>query len=317
MDDGLLISTDNSYITSVIDYLGKHFCMKAFDAKYFLGLEINRLSDGSLFLNQASYTEKILNVFGFADSHPVSTPADYQQILEVEGEEAKVNFPYRQAVGSLLYLAIGTRPDISFAVGYVSRFMEHPSKTHVTAIKRILRYLKGTSDYGILLTNTPNNLKFYIYSDSDYAGCIKTRRSTTGFCLMIGTGIVSWCSERQSSVSHSTAESEYIAASQASRELVWLQRLLAELDVQLASEKPTLFVDNESAVKLIKNPVLHKRTKHIEVRYHFVREKYEEKAFDVKGISSENQLADIFTKALPKVKFENLRFKLNVIKKET
>lgn len=129
VDDGLLISTDNSYITSVIDYLGKHFCMKAFDAKYFLGLEINRLSDGSLFLNQASYTEKILNVFGFADSHPVSTPADYQQILEVEGEEeAKVNFPYRQAVGSLLYLAIGTRPDISFAVGYVSRFMEHPSK---------------------------------------------------------------------------------------------------------------------------------------------------------------------------------------------
>lgn len=195
--------------------------------------------------------------------------------------------------------------------------MEHPSKTHVTAIKRILRYLKGTSDYGILLTNTPNNLKFYIYSDSDYAGCIKTRRSTTGFCLMIGTGIVSWCSERQSSVSHSTAESEYIAASQASRELVWLQRLLAELDVQLASEKPTLFVDNESAVKLIKNPVLHKRTKHIEVRYHSVRERYEEKAFDVKGISSENQLADIFTKALPKVKFENLRFKLNVIKKET
>ena len=317
VDDGLIISSSENYIYPVVEHLGQHFNIKVFDAQYFLGLEMNREADGSIHLSQKAYTLKLLSSFGFSDANAVSTPADYQQILEVEGERDEVNFPYRQAVGSLIYLAIGTRPDISFAVSYVSRFMEHPSKSHVTALKRIFRYLKGTCDYGILFSSkNANNFKFYIYSDADYAGCVQTRRSTTGYCLMLGTGIVSWCSERQSSVSHSTAESEYIAASQASRELVWLKRLLAEVDEQLGSGQPILYVDNESAVKLIKNPVLHKRTKHIEVRYHFVREKYEEKVFDVKGVSTENQLADIFTKALPKVKFENLRFMLNVIKNE-
>lgn len=314
VDDGLIISENENQIQPVIEFLQSHFEIKIMDAKYFLGLEINRFTDGSIHLNQQAYIKKVLANFGFEDSTPVSTPADYQQVLQGGEKSVGVTFPYRHVVGSLIYLAIGTRPDISFAVGYVSRFLENPANIHVTAVKRILRYLKRTSDYGILFSsNNVNNFEFCIYSDADYAGCIETRRSTTGYCLLIGSSTISWSSERQSTVSHSTAESEYIAASQASRELVWMKRLLAQLDDKIEIKLPILFVDNESAVKLIKNPVQHKRTKHIEVKYHYVREKHSEKVFVVKGISTENQLADIFTKALPKVRFQILRSKLNVL----
>lgn len=200
VDDGILFSTNESCITPFIGYLQKHFEIKSSDANYFLGLEINRLPDGSIHLSQTSYVEK---VFGFEDSNPVSTPVNHQQVLEaapvknqqdLEGEKKQsnlVNFPYRQIVGSLIYLAIGTRPDISFAVGYVSRFMEKPASSHVTAVKRILKYLNGTRNYGILFSSKQaNKFKFCIYSDADYAGCTETRRSTTGYCLFLGTSIV-------------------------------------------------------------------------------------------------------------------------------
>lgn len=314
VDDGLIISSSREHIASVIEHLKNHFEIKVLGAKHFLGIEINRESDGSIVLHQSSYVKKILSKFGFEDAHQVSTPTDCQQVLQGGEKSIGVKFPYREIVGSLIYLAVGTRPDISFAVSYVSRFLEQPANIHVTAVKRILRYLKGTSNYGILFSSkNANEFKFSIYSDADYAGCIETRRSTTGYCLFIGTSIVSWCSERQSIVSHSTAETEYIAASQASRELVWLKRLLAELDEHLGSNQPVLFVDNESAVKFIKNPVQHKRTKHIEVKYHYIREMFAKKIFNVKGISTHDQLADIFTKALPKARFEDLRFKLKVV----
>lgn len=314
VDDGLIISSSRNHIEPVIDHLKKHFEIKVLGAKFFLGIEINRQRDGSILLHQTSYAKKILSKFGFEDANRVSTPADYQQVLQGGEKSNDVKFPYREVVGSLIYLAVGTRPDISFAVSYVSRFLEKPANIHVTAVKRILRYLKGTSNYGILFScKNANEFKFSIYSDADYAGCIETRRSTTGYCLLIGTSIVSWCSERQATVSHSTAESEYVAASQASRELVWLKRLLEELNEQLGSNQPVLFVDNESAVKLIKNPVQHKRTKHIEVKYHYIREMYAKKIFVVKGISTKDQLADIFTKALPKARLEDLRSKLNVV----
>lgn len=313
VDDGLIISTNEQHISPVIKHLQTHFEIKVLEAKYFLGFEINRATNGSIHLHQESYCRKVLKKFGFDDSNAVSTPIDRHQTLENKGDEC-VNFPYREAVGSLIYLSIGTRPDITFAVNYVGRFVEHPSNEHVTAVKRILRYLKGTTNFGIMFSSkNANNFKLSIFSDADYAGCVETRKSTTGYCLLIGTSIVSWCSERQDSVSLSTAESEYIAASQACKELVWQGRLLAELDERFASDLPVLFVDNESAVKLIKNPVFHKRSKHIETRYHYIREKYLQKCFNVNGISTKDQLADIFTKSFPKIRFQDLRLKLNVI----
>lgn len=311
VDDGLITTTNEKFFDPVIEYLKKHFEIKVFEAKCFLGFEIDRLQNGSIHLNQKGYINRILNKFNLIDANPVSTPMDCQPVMQAI-DKNEIDFPYKSAIGSLIYLAIGTRPDISFAVGFLGRFGENPSKLHVTAVKRVMRYLKGTSNFGILFSNkTSNNLDLHIYSDADFAGDTTSRKSTTGFCVMIGTSIISWCSERQKSVSLSTTESEYIAASQSIKEFIWIHRLLSSMDGTFL--KPVLHMDNQSALKLIKNPEFHKRSKHIDVRYHFIREKFSENLFDLKYVQSSMQLADIFTKPLAKPRFEFLRKNLKIV----
>lgn len=208
---------------------------------------------------------------------------------------------------------MATRPDISFAVGYVSRHLENPAGAHVNAVKRILKYIKGTMNMGICFEGG-GDLFFCGYSDADYAGDIETRRSTSGSVFMLGNGIISWCSERQKSVSLSTTESEYIAASNAVKELVWLNLLLSELLVD-GLNVPIFYMDNQSAIRLVKNPEYHKRTKHIEVRYHFIRERFEEGMFELKYVPSNDQVADIMTKALPKDKHQHFRKLMGILPK--
>lgn len=254
------------------------------------------------------YAKKVIERFGMQDAHPVSIPMEKNQILDADTNGKTTVFPYREAVGSLLYLANGTRPDICFAVNFVSRYMEKPTELHVRAVKRIIKYLKGTLNFGLFyFSNTVFDVQ--CYSDADYAGCIDTRRSTIGYCITIGGSILSWCSERQKSVSRSTTESEYIAGSEAIRELVWLKRLLTEI---IGPHTPSLMMDNASAVKLVKNLEQHKRTKHIDVRYHYIREKFNEKVFDLKEVSIHDQLADIFTKPMPQPRNSFLKDALNI-----
>lgn len=248
------------------------------------------------------------------NANPVATPANHQQSLELMND-CLVAFPYREAIGSLMFLSIGTRPDITFSVSYVSRFMEKPSEIHVTAVKRIMKYLRGTSDYGILFTNSKrNDFRFHSYSDADFAMDLVNRKSTSGSVFSLGSSVISWSSELQRCTALSTMESEYIAASETSRELVWLRRLIHQLDQQILNERPILFMDNESAIKFTKNPTFHRKTKHIEVRYHFIRSQFEKGIFDVKFVGTENQLADFFTKPLPRVQFEKFRSSLNIVK---
>lgn len=203
----------------------------------------------------------------------MTEPADPNQVLYKVNEERDGVFPYREAVGSLMYLAVATRPDISFIVGCVSRFLENPSKIHVNAVKRIFKYISGTSKHGILYKFN-QKLNLFGYSDADYGGDIDERRSTTGYVFVFGSSIISWSSERQKSVALSTTESEYVAAAQATKELVWIGLLLRNL--LITYNKPNLFVDNQSAIRLIKNPEFHKRTKHIDIKFHFVRQKFAE-----------------------------------------
>lgn len=315
VDDGLIASTSELSISPVIDYLRRSFEIKTTEAKYYLGFEIQRNLDGSIHINQAAYTKRILHRFGLHDAHAVTTPVNNQQQLGVVEKGETVTFPYREAVGSLMFLAIGTRPDIAFAVSLVSRFLDCAAPIHVTAVKRILKYLKGTIGHGIFFDSKPNNFKFFAYSDADYAGDIVGRKSTSGNCFLLGESIISWSSELQRCTAQSTAESEYIAASEATKELMWLKRLVRCLDEELSKDLPILHLDNESAIKLTKNSEHHKRSKHIDTRYHYIREKYAKRKFVLKSVGTEFQLADIFTKALPKVRFEFLREKLNIVSK--
>lgn len=298
VDDGLIAAENEEAIGPVIEYLRREFEIKFFDAKYFLGLEIDIRPGGSVHVSQGAYARKVLDRFHMMNCNPVSTPCDNAQNLGDFVADGKLDFPYREAVGSLMYLAVATRPDISFAVGNVSRYLEKPAEAHENAVKRILKYIRGTIDMGICF-ESENDLVFRGYSDADYAGDVETRRSTSGYVFMFGNGIISWCSERQKSVALSTTESEYIAASHAVKELVWLKRLLSEL-LLVEMDAPIFFMDNQSAIRLVKNPEFHKRTKHIDVRFHFIREKFEDGTFDLEYVPSNEMVADILTKALPK-----------------
>lgn len=199
----------------------------------------------------------------------VATPGDTNKLLHDFADSKASKYPYEEAVGSLMYSSVGTRPDITHAVGMASRYLEKPTIAHENAVKRIFKYLKNTINFGILYSNG-NKFQLIGYSDADHAGDIETRRSTSGYVFKYNDGIISWSSERQKSVSISTMEAEYIAASEATRELVWLNRLLKEI---LANDMkiPIFYMDNQSAIRLIKNPEFHKRSKHIEIRFHLIR----------------------------------------------
>ncbi|KRZ92827.1 Retrovirus-related Pol polyprotein from transposon TNT 1-94 [Trichinella sp. T8] len=204
------------------------------------------------------------------------------------------------------HLIAATRPDIAYDVSAVSQVMDKPT----LAVKRIFRYLRGTADYGLLYQANGEGV-LNGYSDADYVGDVTTRRSRIGVVCTCAGGAVSWHSQKQKSVALSTTEAEYVAASESAKDMMWLMSLFAE--VTEVKQKPVLFVDNMGAVKFSKNPEFHKRSNHIEVQFHFVREKYSEGKIDIQHIDSENQKAEILTKALLKTRFQNLRRQLGIV----
>lgn len=246
------------------------------------------------------------------DSKAISTPSDVNVTLVKAGEDCEKVFPYRQAVGSLMYAATVSRPDISYAVGEVSRFMDNPNQQHIGALKRILRYLNHSKT--MVITYGSNELGDLIgFTDADFARDIDTRRSTTGYVFMLGNGAITWKSKRQKTVALSTTEAEYMAACDGAREAVWLRQLMK--DVGYEQERPTTMnIDNQSAILLIKNPELHHRTKHIDVRLHFIRDLYEDSIISAEYIETGKQLADVFTKPLASNVFNSNIFGLGMEK---
>lgn len=311
VDDSIIVGEDLNDVLAVIKHLGEIFEIKEMNIGCFLGLEIQQNADKSIFLHQSSYAEKVLNRFDMQNCNGISTPSDPNQTMYSFDDSDASSYPYRELVGSLMYLAVGTRADIAYAVGIASRFVENPTVAHERAAKRILKYLKKTLTFGILYLSSETN-ELFVYSDADYAGCLDTRRSTSGSAFIYGSGIISWNSVRQKSVSGSTTESEYVASALCVRELTWLEMLFHQiLGSKLLEIK--LYMDNQSAIRLIKNPEFHKRTKHIDVAYHTVREKYKRGLFTLEYINTKEMLADIFTKALPAPVFQYLTTKLGIV----
>lgn len=216
-------------------------------------------------------------------------------------------------MGGLLYLT-GTRPDLMFAASYLSRYLKEPTGKHLKEAKRVLRYIKGTIDAGLMFTATLEP-KLIGYSDSDWGGCREDLKSTTGYCFSIGSAVFSWQTSKQDTIAQSTAEAEYMALCAATNQALWLKRLLEELNYKDQGGVP-IYCDNQSAIAIGKNPVQHRRTKHIQIKYHFVRESERKGDIKLEYCRSDEQLADIFTKALAGPSFDvfceqlGLRYKM-------
>ncbi|KAM3206760.1 hypothetical protein ACQJBY_062115 [Aegilops geniculata] len=216
---------------------------------------------------------------------------------------------YRSIIGSMRYL-VNTHPDIAYAVGVASRFMETPGKQHWAIIRQILRYVRGTLNYGCTYKAGEGTV-LTGFSDSDHAGDLTDRKSTTGLVFFMGPSVITWSSQKQKIVALSSCEAEYIAAATAATQAVWLRGLVSEM-LGTEKQKVQLKIDNKSAIELSKNPVHHERSKHIDLRYHYIRECVEERKVEVEHVRTEDQLADILTKSLGRAKFTELRCRLGI-----
>ncbi|XP_058109941.1 uncharacterized mitochondrial protein AtMg00810-like [Magnolia sinica] len=262
---------------------------------YFLGLEISRNTQGYL-LSQWKYTCDLIKLANLTDNKTHETPLELNVKYEKDdGDLLSDVTSYRQPVGRLVYLTM-SRPDISYAVHVVSQFVEAPCTLHMTAVHRIIRYLRGTLNQALLFSSSPD-LQLSAYSDANWARCPISRRSTTGYCVFLGQLLVSWKCKKQTTVSRSSTKAEYRVMVDACSEITWFWGLLIELGILLSVATP-LYADNLSAIQLASNPIFQERTKHIEVDCHFVREKYTVGIISLPHVTSELQLADFFTKTM-------------------
>uniref|UniRef100_A0ACD5Y6T1 Uncharacterized protein n=1 Tax=Avena sativa TaxID=4498 RepID=A0ACD5Y6T1_AVESA len=298
VDDLIITGTSVSGINQFKDQMKRMFSMSDLGLlNYYLGIQVSQTSDG-ISICQSSYAEKLLEKSGMKHCNSAQIPLEARLHLSKDSKCPAVDSTqYRSIVGSLRYL-IHTRPDITYSVGIVSRFMEKPTSEHLAAVKHILRYVSGTLNLGLVYhREKERNMQLSGFSDSDMAGDVDDRKSTTGVIFYLGSSPVSWLSQKQKVVALSSCEAEYIAATTAACQGIWLGRLLADLTGS-EFEQITLNIDNQSAISLCKNPVFHERSKHIETRYHFIREKVEEGVVAVEYIGTNDQLADILTKPL-------------------
>ena len=323
VDDITILASTSATMLEIKQSLNTRFSMHELGPlKHILGWHIVRdLSHRLMFVHQAQYTSAILRRFGLEPCNPVRhpLPANIRLTRELDANTPNDAFLsvtehkiYRAIVGSLMYLMTGTRPDIAFLCQQLSQFISKPTKAHMVATKHGLRYLQGTIHYGIRLGgsyDTTDQLK--AYADSDYANCIDTRRCVSGYITYFRNSPISWISKKMPSVVLSTTEAEYMALCLLAQECLFLRHFLTELGIKFT--KPiTLYEDNQSTIKLVKNPELHGRSKHIQIREMFLQEQVHDLIFTVLYCATSDQLADIFTKALPVPAFETLRRRLGL-----
>ncbi|CAM8920409.1 unnamed protein product [Rhodiola kirilowii] len=311
VDDMLLICKSMDIIKSLKEDLNSTFDMKDLGhAKRILGMIIERDRNSfSLKLHQRPYLEKLVSRFGDLNCKTVSLPfpahsdLNKSQCPVTHSENVKMeSFPYANAIGSIMYVMISTRPDLSYAISVLSRYMSNPGYEHWLAVKLLVAYIASTLDIGLSYSKRCNELDLIGYVDADFAREKDSRKSTTAYYFTFAKNCISWKSGLQSIVTLSTTESEYMVICDAFKDGIWLQGLVREAG--LSNSVVTIFSDSESAIYLCKNPVFHGRTKHIDVRYHFIRDKVCEGAVKLLKIETENNTSDMGTKPVTVSKFK-------------
>ncbi|KAG6610908.1 Retrovirus-related Pol polyprotein from transposon TNT 1-94 [Phytophthora cinnamomi] len=304
VDDLMIFSKTKADITGIKEALKREFSIKELgELKYCLGIEIHRDRESKvIIMNQRAYIQRLAEKFGVENCKAVHTPADSNSKLvkPSEDEVFAPKYPYRELVGALMYLATCTRSDIAQAVGEVAKFCEYYNKSHWVAAKRILKYLKTTQDLGLVFNGRTKG-ELFGYADANWAGDLDTRRSTTGYVFFLNGSAISWKSKRQPTVATSSTEAEYMVLYNATQEAVWLRQLLKDVGAECVGAT-TIFQDNQGCIALAKNPAYHSRTKHIHLKYHFLREKVEDKIIVLEYKPTDEMVADGFTKALARPK---------------
>lgn len=310
VDDLIYTGDDVSMMREFKTSMEKEFDMTDLGKmRFFLGIEVLQTTEG-IHISQSKYALEVLRRFEMENCNTVFSPMVPGSKLDMdEGGERVDDTFYKQIIGSLMYITT-TRPDLQFAVSLLSRFMSKPTVLHLQAAKRVLRYLKGTMEFGIWYKKGGNG-ELLVYTDSDFAGDVESRKSTSGYVFLMDDAAVAWSSKKQPIVTLSTTEAKYVVASVCACQAVWFMRVLEELGYE-EKESTIIFCDNTSTIKLSKNPVFHGRCKHIGVRFHFLRELVKDGVIRLEHCGSQEQVADIFTKPLKREVFENLRNKLGI-----
>ncbi|XP_061365655.1 uncharacterized mitochondrial protein AtMg00810-like [Gastrolobium bilobum] len=310
VDDIVLAGNNMQEINYVKSFLDQQFKIKDLGyLRFFLGLEISRSKEG-IILNQRKYALEILSDAGLLASKPASTPMDATSKLSSDtGTPLADEASYRRLVGRLLYLTT-TRPDLAYSVQQLSQYVSKPTEVHMAAALRVLRYIKGSPGTGLFFSST-SALSLSGFADSDWACCPDTRKSISGYCVFLGSSLVSWKSKKQTTVSRSSAEAEYRALASLTCEVQWIHYLLADLCIP-TSKAAAIYCDNVSAIYLAHNPSFHERTKHFEIDCHVIRERSQSGLIHLLHVSSANQLADIFTKPLHVKPFSSFLVKLGL-----
>ncbi|GJU40391.1 putative ribonuclease H-like domain-containing protein [Tanacetum coccineum] len=287
-------STKRSWCDEFEALMKSRFQMSSMgELTFFLGLQVKQKEDG-IFISQDKYVAEILKKFDFVSVKTASTPIETQKPLVKDEEASDVDVHlYRSMIGSLMYLT-ASRPDIMFAVCACSRFQVTPKTSHLNVVKRIFRYLKGKPKLGLWYPRV-SSFDLEAYSDSDYAGANLDRKSTTGGCQFLGRRLISWQCKKQTIVATSTTEAEYVAAANCCGQVLWIQNQMLDYGFNFMNTK--IYIDNESTICIVKNPVFHSKTKHIAIRHHFIRDAYEKKLIQVLKIHTDDNVADLLTKA--------------------
>ncbi|KAM3215020.1 hypothetical protein ACQJBY_067149 [Aegilops geniculata] len=313
VDDIVIAGSTPHVVDCLVQSLSASFPIKDLGRlEYFLGLEAS-FHSGGMTLTQKKYALDLLHRVNMENCKSTSTPlATSESLSRHSGALLSIDdsFRYRSIVGALQYLTL-TRPDISFAVNKVCQFLSQPTQVHWEAVKRILRYIKGTLDMGLRIRKS-RFTGVSIFTDADWAGCVDDRRSTSGFAVFVGPNLISWSSKKQPTVSRSSTEAEYKALANGAAEAIWIDTVLTELGVT-RQRTPILWCDNLGATYLTANPVFHARTKHIEIDFHFVRERVAVGKLEVRFISTDDQLADVFTKPATRQMLGRFRTNLNLV----
>ncbi|MBW0484285.1 hypothetical protein O181_024000 [Austropuccinia psidii MF-1] len=307
VDDMTIVSPDVSRFKKLISQ--RYEMEDLGELKHILGIKAERLVD-CLRLSQANLVKKILIEFDMQNAHSVLTPMDPGVYLPAASDEDHSLFQalqvnYRRAVGLINYLAISTRPDLAFSVSLLSQHLEKPGIQHWRAFKRLLRYLVGTQHLGLTLSRT--DILIRTYADASYANCPSTRRSHTGLLVYLGQNLIHWKSRRQPSVSSSSTEAEYKALYEGGQQILWFRQLLLDMSFSVSSPILTLLGDNQPSISLAKNPMSSNRTMHIDVKFHWLREQLSLNLFTLSYVSTTAMHADLLTKALHRVKHQELR----------